>query len=1384
MWEAKKTNPTGLIIPVDVAVACVGSDDARKVTNNSEYFSGTMTWFEDMTGDNEAFLGANVTRSLSEPPLSKTALEKGVHLHWALPDALTRVNVKSGDKSLKFPAVPNRWLVTRFIIDGKNPAPPTSWIVENDILLDEESIPQGQKPITLPVRSAGSADPGCMYCGLHKPFDANWTEPVIPKDKSFKTLTGAELSTVSNGVISFAAFYPNSRSVFGFVDELTGVTQPIQLMYVIFGWFSNAANDPLNGTLSLEEIRDNFRWTFTGNDKAKPGYTLYHGMVQDIAWDPKSNYFPTNDQPKTVNAEVAIGNSPAEALSAYFQDQVHPGIKYFQVLFNAFQTGILSKFIDSPLPDQLARLEESLHTSEFSPRNAGKVYTVVKKETKSPGKPGGEVLQREITLPLPLANDLNLLNIYQQQADFCQFHIDNFRWQLFSDWYRIFKATGSTQSAANLITQYKISTWEKLQGDYKQIQGNLSSQYKKVTGQLGNDFLLKAEPAARCWQPNEPVVVVVSDDILASRRYGGDGGYHPDQYLVCRLTTQTLTAVSINSDQITASQFTNAKLPAGNKAPQPALLDALLQEACLLNTQLAAAITGNDPDTLMLALEKALSDAARLAQDSLTYKFTGNPPSPVTINWWQGNPWLPFLMQWTVNFQPLLDTEQNGKLQDYSTGFFTDNYQVDQNQGGFIQYKTDAKIHIDPTKAAYNQEYVGLSILNTRAADNLEKQLSGSSNNDTLTKILHLLKNKNIFVQSLSGFNDRLLMREQSPQLPVQASSSAPQAFKDTTIAANPLIGDMNHVSPDYNGHFNPIRAGYLKLSLTVVGAYGEKREVDITGMVCAESMTAYKDDNPVPSVAALTPRLAQQSRLLFRWLAANSTNYDEMNAHPASSPVCGWIMPNHLDGSLFLYNQQGRSLGTLYLSGDERAVLWQSAPGDNQTVNQPLPAVLSHANPQLSALATRLAGDANFFKGFWRAIDSVNAFINPHQRGSNSNLAVLVGRPLALVQTSLRLEAQGPPAINQAFATLDSGNYIDDNGFSSVQFPVIIGDLKQMNDGLIGYFKQKPDHSGYDMQTFYSEGADSTDAHVVTPGSTNILLSLTPKISSDPKHLDVTEPPENQENTEKLLMLVDPRAQVHATMGILPTQSIDIPPDQYAGILSTLEMTFLSAPILRPTGGLTLPLPKEEGYEWSWVEEDPVPGSTKIDWIVDAAVDKATGNAVWNYTPQILTEGWLRLNPQLLEFRLLNPDKHPLVMGGQANKLTLNITNKKGSTVTFNFNAGQLKAEGEISDGSIFYIHFSHLVADKDILNIQLSAPGWRFKLFNDPRYGNYWAAAPADAAITVHHNKTITIDVENVVALSSIVQAYVYFDYYNVDGLQDGVFDDLIAVQQPGKH
>ena len=80
-------------------------------------------------------------------------------------------------------------------------------------------------------------------------------------------------------------------------------------------------------------------------------------------------------------------------------------------------------------------------------------------------------------------------------------------------------------------------------------------------------------------------------------------------------------------------------------------------------------------------------------------------------------------------------------------------------------------------------------------------------------------------------------------------------------------------------------------------------------------------------------------------------------------------------------------------------------------------------------------------------------------------------------------------------------------------------------------------------------------------------------------------EPPDLAPFTQRVLMLIDPRAQVHATTGILPTATLGLPPAQGQATASVLDLSLFAAPVLRGAGGLAIPTPAEAGYAISYVE-------------------------------------------------------------------------------------------------------------------------------------------------------------------------------------------------------
>ena len=548
------------------------------------------------------------------------------------------------------------------------------------------------------------------------------------------------------------------------------------------------------------------------------------------------------------------------------------------------------------------------------------------------------------------------------------------------------------------------------------------------------------------------------------------------------------------------------------------------------------------------------------------------------------------------------------------------------------------------------------------------------------------------------------MAQKQTFQLPIRD----PLGFADYqpfTDAVGAAVATSNRAAPQPKNDFNPIRTGILKFNkLHLVDTFGQVQKLNLqhNQVITTDVMTTPAN----PHLAILPPRIVQPARLNFRWLAGDDdfaleeSDDPEMNSHPVSTPICGWLLPNNLDNSLMVYDAQGGALGSLNRGGR-----WEPAPGSQRSVVRWPP-----PNPHLHRVVTYLQEQekpgTGFLDAFLTVIENALENIDPEYAGGHEALALLMGRPIAVARASLNLEVQGYPAIDQdwnvfqqdmerAFqnelkiallrervatweqekATLvlaqeefdraerllatkevsqeeyeerrealkvakaqvaqalenvyqarvalglepqpPEGKTLADvpedrnretEDYTMVEIPIRIGEYKQLNDGLVGYWieeEEKGKWKKYKADTFFApQTAPETD------------LPATIAVHSDQQPLNITQsissPP------HKLTLLLDPRGAVHATSGILPTKAIQIPADQFVEALRNMEVTFLSAPILTDRGKINLPLPDEPGYVWSWcAKENGV-------WESVTQIGQVTTEPT--AAPQELREGWLKL--------------------------------------------------------------------------------------------------------------------------------------------------------------
>ena len=509
---------------------------------------------------------------------------------------------------------------------------------------------------------------------------------------------------------------------------------------------------------------------------------------------------------------------------------------------------------------------------------------------------------------------------------------------------------------------------------------------------------------------------------------------------------------------------------------------------------------------------------------------------------------------------------------------------------------------------------------------------------------------RHMLSQTLNGFNAMQTLRRPMPKVSVQDLTQKADPVTpaiNTAAQADPLDNwysfDFNGEAPVATGtlplyNFGPLRAGFAGLTkLELVDVFGQRMQLRTKNLnsdgtlqvIPAFTVRPMPDDTVDASRLYLPPRVLAPTRLWFRWLSARhasqkagfDADFVEMTPRPSTSPIFGWIVPNHLDNSLFFYDDDGAAIGSFGL--EHGALVYRTRAGHfpDSLTDDIGPPGKPKVNPHLAAFLwfvnDHLQG-AKFLSALMTTIQDSEVFLNSPDFAQDAGVAILIGKPLALARVVVSLEtaggvlplSQADTAVGDPFPqdVLNSRyDYLARQTYSAaaldaVQFPLRLGDLSKANDGMIGYLPEGPGTAPYSL--LYAPAAPEAGGNgIVRPEPDTLQLQL------------------NMPQPLALTLLFDPRAAIHATTGVLPVAQLAVPSDQYARIMRQLAVTFATHPILQRRDGLVVPLPAEPGYSWSWVQ--PQRNDTVIQPLAPQSANETT---VYGYTPQTLLEGWLRL--------------------------------------------------------------------------------------------------------------------------------------------------------------
>ncbi|OUR97577.1 hypothetical protein A9Q81_12955 [Gammaproteobacteria bacterium 42_54_T18] len=1289
-----------LIVPLELEVLNLPA--AQSVISEMADFS-RLPWSDGKADYNTAtpYLGEAVTA----PPFQNQNLNlsSGLHLHWLLPKALRTSQNKQG--KVAFPAAPDRWLVSRTVANST-----IQWVIESDYM-SEKCSTYNMDAITVPVLrenvNSATTQP-YMYLGRQLPL-AEWiAEKNCTKNKYWKDVQGgADFTAMGYGEVSFSTFYPNCRSVFGLFDH----EAPPNASYEVLGWYSCDEDDILNGKTN-DDIESQLKWHIANG--GTPTRSLYYGIVDTS--DLKASTPPELSQ-------IAVGNSGTEALSAYLANVLSVSEK--PNIEDQLEAILLGGKIPTSSVDAGPNFEEARHQKGFDVDDAGPLWTL-KKHKLNTTKDSTSSVTACSDLPVNLATLLDDLNQAQSAYNRLENELGSFSFHLYSDWYKY------------IMSCYPPPGDKGNYPDIDQLQRFISltslsnvEQSQKALGQLNIEKADGSFTVSATESCSKAGAIATSFRLLN---------------IAIKSLNHTIAASGYKYEinHTPAPRFYSPSDPVVLfAADAPELNDRKSQESDLLTCITSDSFQSTSHD---LPIDiTAIASLTNQAENKANYLSIAGQ-------------WRPQTLEWLVSFFPVSPGSNVGSPDGlYQPGFINKNFALNEDCFDFTQQNNTARTACEYKGKTYVTDSASTRFLKALeqfilkrypklGKSDFESSLAAiwktypdekqvfSNPGFTAVQAYQALIKKYVLTQSIGGFHLALLQHTNNLSMPIAdpLGFNHYQAFTDTVASS---LAQAYTAAPNPDALFMPIRSGNLSfLELAISDHFGRVNNATIDTVVTSNPLSIRNNNKQ----CWLGPRLAQPARINFRWLSAMALdNGDdmEMSSHPHTDPVIGWFMANYLEDSLMCYDQKGQNLGSFDQSGQ-----WQPPPGveapiTSQDLVSKNPAKLNeHLLNLLINMKQTAVSNKSYIVDLISAYQGAQQNIYPESYAGHDAISLLMGKPIAIVRTRINLEVKENLHTDQGWIALssmmNSGKGVTAN-YEHVQFPLRLGEYKQLDDGLIGYWVENGKSYQNNMLFINDSKAaafdpttiikDLTGIYQGIPGSvisgflqakkgqvkredfvqkfknggalfdqlisSSVLLLETQSDSNIDYYADaglvqltLASKPVN------LTMLMDPHGSVHASSGILPVKTIQLPAEYYVKTLKSLSINFFTAPIITPCERMQFSLPSEPGHLWTFLQQQdstwlhtPNVSCVKKPEFDSAwqAYVSALGNSPRNNTKlpgispwsELISNGWLSaVNNSKTVFKIepkSDKNRKPLITWGSFNQEIekLIASNTKGIT-------------------------------------------------------------------------------------------------------------------------
>ncbi len=772
-------------------------------------------------------------------------------------------------------------------------------------------------------------------------------------------------------------------------------------------------------------------------------------------------------------------------------------------------------------------------------------------------------------------------------------------------------------------------------------------------------------PAPYRYAPSDPVLAILGAG--RSLRHGGDGRWSPDGRLGVRRPSQVGQGYG---GLVRAADL----LPSLGSGALPPEAQALAREALLLSPHLAewlaearsnrqverpqarariaaelalryddsgayTAAAGLAVSAQPQAAPAASSAAAsyqRLAAERLRPHslFEGVEPDPVGITSW-AQPWVPLWLEFEL---ALATAAPPDELAGWRLGA-VDSEPADPTAPPAtpetVSFTARAPLTAGPAQA------VAGAVARYIVEEDERDRLAVGEVDEEVERRLHTLS-------SVAGSLD--LMGAALEGLRATLLGLAPGAIRPRDSA-----GAL--VNPTPTGPPRLLAAGSVSLlRARLVDAFGRTLDLDPTSV----AVPARLATPGAPAAMSRPPRFSAPARCRLRLVAASSraaagavpARVDEIDPALQVSPLAGFLLPDHVDESVEFFSADGAPLGELLAEPVGGGVVWEPAPGRPLPPDAPPSAGLGPEQEALGRIGAGLviadarardgrpAGEAapseSALAAFLRAIDTTLWTVDPVAGAGSSAVGAIVGRPVAVVTATLLLEL----ADDLDALSLDPAARADRAAAYAamvrVETPVRLGELTRGDDGLLGFFLDGDytrfflvDRAVADLARESGRGR----GHLGSWGETPIMPEISPirhpyLVAEDEVRLRPGVP-------RLVTMLMLPGAAVHVTSGVVPRQKVRLARAWFAAGLERLSPSVRVGPLLVDPGEVRLPLVAALGDRQTLTtREGP------LGWRDDAIL-AATQAALLPEQSAVLREGWIRVTPE-------SPAEPPAPVGGE----------------------------------------------------------------------------------------------------------------------------------------